>query len=139
MPYHNQVTASLNRQGIAVLRRWSEKGRTIHSSKPNSSLRRKAAGRRTPGDLRVRGQVSEYGVTDEHNELAAGSSEGHVEAWGVEDELGFGDDEVAVGDGVAGDSKVPLLSLEPVDGVHEGQVGHIPAVVSSMLCTKPSE
>jgi hypothetical protein len=31
------------------------------------------------------------------------------------------------------------LSLEPVDGVHEGQVGQIPVVVSSMLRTKPSE
>lgn len=58
---------------------------------------------------------------------------------GGEDELGFGDDEVAVGDDVAGDYKVPLLSLEPVDGVREGQVGQIPVVVSSMLRTKPSE
>jgi hypothetical protein len=58
---------------------------------------------------------------------------------GVEDEFGFGDDEVAVGDGVAGDYKVPLLSLEPVDGVREGQVGYIAVVVSSILCMKPSE
>jgi hypothetical protein len=58
---------------------------------------------------------------------------------GVENEFGFGDDEVAVGDGVVGDYKVPLLSLEPVDSVREGQVGHIAVVVSIILRMKPSE
>jgi hypothetical protein len=64
----------------------------------------------------------DYGVADEYNKLAAGPScEVHLKAPGSEDELDFGDDEVTVGDGVASDYKVPLLSLKSIDSVHQGQ------------------
>ena len=64
----------------------------------------------------------DHGVADEYNKLAAGPfCEVHLKAPGSEDELDFGDDEVTVGDGIARNYMIPLLSLKSIDGVHQGQ------------------